>query len=426
MAELLIGTSHTIQLGPYLDSTDGVTPENALTITAASVWVSKAGGIFAAKTHSAACAADSIALGYYACELDGTDCGITGLLAVYSLYSGATPVWHHFDIVSQLRNTHYTQMNALAASTALTAYNAPTHAEVSSALTAITTQMTAQAASTALTAYAPLTATQGNAIAASLALTAYDPPTKAEMDTAVAAQGASLALTAYAPLTTTHADAIAASTALTDYGAATTTHMDALAASTALTAYDSPTDTEMLAVVRAHSASLALTAYAPLTATQGNALAASLALTAYAPLTTTHGDAIAASTALAAYTGVTTALVAYDAALKVWSATRASHVLTGSFGKMLASGVQKNTAFSNLMFLMVDSTDHRTPKTGLTVTGYVSIDAAAFGACATSIVEVANGYYQYDAQAADLNGGTCTFRFAATGADDTGVTVITS
>ena len=342
MAELLIGTSHTIQLGPYLDSTDGVTPENALTITAASVWVSKAGGIFAAKTHSAACAADSIALGYYACELDGTDCGITGLLTVYSLYSGATPVWHHFDIVSQLRNTHYTQMNALAASTALTAYDAPTHAEVSSALTAITTQMTAQAASTALTAYAPLTATQGNAIAASLALTAYDPPTKAEMDTAVAAQGASLALTAYAPLTTTHA------------------------------------------------------------------------------------DAIAASTALAAYTGVTTALVAYDAALKVWSATRASHVLTGSFGKMLASGVQKNTAFSNLMFLMVDSTDHRTPKTGLTVTGYVSIDAAAFGACATSIVEVANGYYQYDAQAADLNGGTCTFRFTATGADDTGVTVITS
>ena len=181
-----------------------------------------------------------------------------------------------------------------------------------------------------------------------------------------------MALTAYDPLTTTHADAIAASTALTDYGAATTTHMDAIAASAALSVYTG------------------------------------------------------VSTALAAWTGVTTALVAYDAALKVWSATRASHVLTGSFGKMLASGVQKNTAFSNLMFLMVDSTDHRTPKTGLTVTGYVSIDAAAFGACATSIVEVANGYYQYDAQAADLNGGTCTFRFTATGADDTGVTVITS
>ncbi len=87
---------------------------------------------------------------------------------------------------------------------------------------------------------------------------------------------------------------------------------------------------------------------------------------------------------------------------------------------------QINTAFANIEFLMVDSTDGRTPKTGLTVTGTVSIDGGAFGAVSGSIAEVANGIYQFDADAADMNGTIITFRFVAGGADATYITFKTT
>lgn len=84
---------------------------------------------------------------------------------------------------------------------------------------------------------------------------------------------------------------------------------------------------------------------------------------------------------------------------------------------------QTNQALSNLEFLMVDSTDHVTPETGLTVTGQRSIDGGAFAAVSGTIAEVGNGIYQFDAAAADVNGTITTFRFSATGADDTFLTV---
>ena len=44
-----------------------------------------------------------------------------------------------------------------------------------------------------------------------------------------------------------------------------------------------------------------------------------------------------------------------------------------------------------------------------------SVDGGAFGAgTGTGPAEVANGIYQYDASAADMNGGTIMFRFTAT------------
>ena len=86
----------------------------------------------------------------------------------------------------------------------------------------------------------------------------------------------------------------------------------------------------------------------------------------------------------------------------------------------------QNEALSNIEFLMVDSTDHVTPKTGLTVTGQRSIDGGAFGAVSGTIAEVSNGIYQFDALAADMNGGIITFRFSGTGADDTFLTIRTA
>lgn len=87
---------------------------------------------------------------------------------------------------------------------------------------------------------------------------------------------------------------------------------------------------------------------------------------------------------------------------------------------------QQNIALSNIMFLMVDDTDHVTPKTGLTVTGERSIDAGAFAAVTGTIAEISDGIYQFDASAADMNGAFITFRFSGTAADDTFITFETT
>jgi len=78
------------------------------------------------------------------------------------------------------------------------------------------------------------------------------------------------------------------------------------------------------------------------------------------------------------------------------------------------------------MFLMVDSTDHLTPKTGLTITSTRSIDGAAFAACANAAAEVASGMYKISLAATDLNGDVITLRFNSAGADDRLITIITT
>lgn len=91
----------------------------------------------------------------------------------------------------------------------------------------------------------------------------------------------------------------------------------------------------------------------------------------------------------------------------------------------------QNAAFNNIPFLLVAASDHVTPvtaATGLAVTR--SIDGGVFGAGTGTIAEIANGMYQYDASAADMNGGVIIFRFTATGGtpgapDDAFVPIVT-
>lgn len=87
--------------------------------------------------------------------------------------------------------------------------------------------------------------------------------------------------------------------------------------------------------------------------------------------------------------------------------------------------VKKNTALSNFSFLMRDSSDHITPKTGLTITATRSIDGAAFGSCANSASELSNGVYLINLAAGDLNGNVITLKFTATGADQRTITILT-
>jgi len=90
--------------------------------------------------------------------------------------------------------------------------------------------------------------------------------------------------------------------------------------------------------------------------------------------------------------------------------------ITGTTSTSAAS-YQKNVAANDIPIVMVDSTDHVTRKTGLTVTCTRSIDGAAFGAATGTVSEVASGVYVLDASQADMNGNNITFRFTGTAAD---------
>lgn len=77
----------------------------------------------------------------------------------------------------------------------------------------------------------------------------------------------------------------------------------------------------------------------------------------------------------------------------------------------------KNASFTYVI-KMVDSTDHATPETGLTIAMTRSLDGAAFGAATGVVTEISTGHYKVVASAADMNGDVVTHRFTSTGADD--------
>ena len=90
-------TAVTLKIGPFLDATDGVTAETALTIAQADVRLSKNGGDYAQKNEATSCTHDE--LGEYDCPLDGTDTNTLGRLKLIVAESGAGPVWHEYLVV---------------------------------------------------------------------------------------------------------------------------------------------------------------------------------------------------------------------------------------------------------------------------------------------------------------------------------------
>ena len=92
----------------------------------------------------------------------------------------------------------------------------------------------------------------------------------------------------------------------------------------------------------------------------------------------------------------------------------------GALWTIISEGIKKNTAFSNYTFPMVDETDGFTLEISLTVSGERSLDAGAFEAVSGTITEISDGWYQFDALAADTNADFVAWRFFATGAADAG------
>jgi hypothetical protein len=91
MSWLRQGTSAALVIGPFLDDTDGKTPETGLTITQADIRISKAGFAFDAQ-HGTSGGVHNEA-GWYWILLDSTDTDTLGDLIVHVAIPGALPVW---------------------------------------------------------------------------------------------------------------------------------------------------------------------------------------------------------------------------------------------------------------------------------------------------------------------------------------------
>ena len=71
-----------------------------------------------------------------------------------------------------------------------------------------------------------------------------------------------------------------------------------------------------------------------------------------------------------------------------------------------------------VVFLMIDSADHVTGKTGLTLTVTLSKNGGAFGSASGAVTELANGWYSLAANATDRNtAGSVALHASASGAD---------
>lgn len=88
----------------------------------------------------------------------------------------------------------------------------------------------------------------------------------------------------------------------------------------------------------------------------------------------------------------------------------------------MANLCQQSTTTYPLFFLMVDSTDHLTGKTGLTPTVTLSKNGAGYGAAAGAVSEIGNGLYKVAGNATDSGTlGELWLHATATGADPTDV-----
>jgi hypothetical protein len=88
----------TLVLGPFLDATDGVTAETALSIAQADVRLSKNGAAFAQIAESTS--ATHMENGYYSKLTNSTDTTTLGILTVAVAEAGALPVRQDYLVVT--------------------------------------------------------------------------------------------------------------------------------------------------------------------------------------------------------------------------------------------------------------------------------------------------------------------------------------
>lgn len=125
--ELKANTAVDVLIGPFVDSTDGDTAETGLTLSQADIKLSKNGQTLAQKNDATAASHDSD--GYYNCELDATDTNTEGQLVLIVHETGALPVRHEFNVLSEAawdskyapKDSGYMDVDVKAISTSTTA-----------------------------------------------------------------------------------------------------------------------------------------------------------------------------------------------------------------------------------------------------------------------------------------------------------------
>jgi hypothetical protein len=90
-------TAVDVALGPFVDATDGVTPETALTITQAETRLKKNNGAWAQKNQVSSATHEEE--GWYEVVLDATDTNTLGILELAVYIAGALPAWREFLVV---------------------------------------------------------------------------------------------------------------------------------------------------------------------------------------------------------------------------------------------------------------------------------------------------------------------------------------
>ena len=98
-------TTVTVKIGPFLDSSDGITPETALVIQKADVRLSKNGGNYVtanANQGAADVGAPHDESGEYDITLNTTDTNTVGVLKLLVMETGALAVWDTFQILEEV------------------------------------------------------------------------------------------------------------------------------------------------------------------------------------------------------------------------------------------------------------------------------------------------------------------------------------
>lgn len=353
--------SQEIKLGAFLDSTDGNTQETGLTIANTDIKLTKGGATTEVNKNSGG--ATHVANGRYSAVLDATDTNTLGILEVDVHVAGALAVHRSYMVLPA------TAYDALVTD-GLFNFDPATDAVASVTLVGTTTANTDMRGTDSAALASVCTETR-------LAeLDAGNLPTDIAAIPTTAMRGTDSAALA-SVCTEGRLAELDAANLPTDIAAIPTTAMRGTD-SAATSAKQNTMETTLNAI--------------PTTAMRGT-------------------DSAALATALA------TAQLDLDTITGADGATLATLQPNQDFG-----AVQKNVAFDDFTFLMVLASDHVTPATGLTVTGQRTLDSGTFAAVTGAIVEVSNGYYRFDAVAADTNGDSVTWKFSAATADDTGVT----
>lgn len=90
-------TSVDLPIGPFLDSTDGVTAETALSLTQPDIRLKKNAANWAQKAAAQSLSHEEN--GFYEVTLDATDTNTLGHLRLAVFKAGACPVWEDFTVV---------------------------------------------------------------------------------------------------------------------------------------------------------------------------------------------------------------------------------------------------------------------------------------------------------------------------------------